>query len=81
MDGHVSKPFKQAVLLAALENATALPTNTEWAATPAAAGHADAEVGLPVLDRAVFEEITDGKLAPDFEDEVIAGSCVTREES
>jgi H+-translocating NAD(P) transhydrogenase subunit alpha len=25
--------------------------------------------------------ITDGKLAPDFEDEVIAGSCVTREES
>jgi signal transduction histidine kinase/HPt (histidine-containing phosphotransfer) domain-containing protein len=68
MDGHVSKPFKQAVLLAALENATALPTNTEWAATPAAAGHADAEVGLPVLDRAVFEEITETLSAADLQE-------------
>jgi CheY-like chemotaxis protein len=43
MDGHVSKPFKQSVLLAALE-------------TPSAAAMR-ADPALPLLDRSLFEEI------------------------
>ena len=77
MDSHVSKPFKQAVLLAALENGTAAPTNSELAETPAASEHADADAGLPVLDRAVFEEITETLSAADLQEnlQILLARC------
>ncbi len=43
MDGHVSKPFSQAVLLAALANVTPEPGHAEVTAPPPAAAQADAE--------------------------------------
>jgi PAS domain S-box-containing protein len=54
MDGHVSKPFKQAVLLAALENVTKPPNDTGLAVEPPAS----AGFGSPILDRAAFDSIT-----------------------
>ena len=72
MDDHVSKPFKQAVLLAALENRTSTPGDTGFAVTPPAAaqvraGPAGSGPELPVLDRAMFEDITECLSAADLE--------------
>jgi CheY-like chemotaxis protein/HPt (histidine-containing phosphotransfer) domain-containing protein len=58
MDGHVSKPFKQAVLLAALEDVVA-PNDTELAAMPPAAASADAGAVPLLLDRVVFADIVE----------------------
>jgi CheY-like chemotaxis protein/HPt (histidine-containing phosphotransfer) domain-containing protein len=68
MDGHVSKPFKLAVLLAALENVTIALNDTEPVPMLLAAAPADAGVGLPVLDRAVLEDITETLSAADLEE-------------
>jgi PAS domain S-box-containing protein len=65
MDGHVSKPFRQPVLLAALENVTLTPNDTESAAMPPTA---EAEPELPVLDRAAFEDIAEYLPAADLEE-------------
>jgi signal transduction histidine kinase/DNA-binding response OmpR family regulator len=59
MNGHVSKPFKQAVLLAALENVTMAPNNMERAAMPRPAAQAAAQPELPILDEAAFEDVAD----------------------
>jgi CheY-like chemotaxis protein len=59
MDGHVSKPFKQAVLLAALANRTTTPGGTELAVTPPAAAQTSTASEPPVLDRAAYEEVTE----------------------
>ena len=54
MDDHLSKPFKRATLLAAIEKIVAVPSGAETA--PAAVLSAD--VGLPILDRAMFDDIS-----------------------
>ncbi len=64
MDGHVAKPFKPAVLLAALENVETAPDGPPQAVMPSAVvplGNAttDAESGYPVLDRTMLEAITE----------------------
>jgi signal transduction histidine kinase/DNA-binding NarL/FixJ family response regulator len=52
MDSHVSKPFKQAVLLAALEDVTVAQAASEPDVMPSIAVSADAEAAHPLLDRA-----------------------------
>jgi CheY-like chemotaxis protein/HPt (histidine-containing phosphotransfer) domain-containing protein len=57
MNGHVSKPFKQAVLLAAVENVAEAPDGTSFTVVPSASASAGSE--LPVFDRTAFEDMTD----------------------
>jgi signal transduction histidine kinase/DNA-binding response OmpR family regulator/HPt (histidine-containing phosphotransfer) domain-containing protein len=66
MDSHISKPFTQAVLLAALENTA--PSHTKPAVMPLAAAPGDTGPELPILDRAAFEEITEYLAAADLEE-------------
>jgi PAS domain S-box-containing protein len=67
MDGHVSKPFKQAVLLAALENVMMAPNDRgEPAEQPPAVAQAGAGRELPVLDRGAFEDIAESLSAVDL---------------
>ncbi len=54
MDGHLSKPFKRATLLAALEKIAAIPAGSE----PAPSTAAGADAGLPILDRTMFDDIS-----------------------
>ena len=54
MDGHVSKPFRQKVLLAAVEAVARARNGAPEAATTAAAD--GVEPGFPILDRAAFED-------------------------
>jgi HPt (histidine-containing phosphotransfer) domain-containing protein len=58
MDGHVSKPFKQAVLLSALENVTMAPKDTQRNIEPPTAAPPDTGSGFPILDRATFDDIS-----------------------
>jgi HPt (histidine-containing phosphotransfer) domain-containing protein len=67
MDGHVSKPFKQASLLAALENTTTARDTGPAVVLPTATP-ADAASELPILDRAAFEEIAATLSASDLEE-------------
>jgi signal transduction histidine kinase len=55
MNSHVSKPFKQAVLLAAVEDAAPSPISAAPSALPPPA----TDQGPPVFDRAAFEDTTD----------------------
>jgi PAS domain S-box-containing protein len=57
MNGHVSKPFKQTVLLAALENVTMAPNDTKPAPMPAPGAPPAAQPDLPIHDSAAFEDI------------------------
>ena len=57
MSGHVSKPFKQAVLLAALENVMVARNDKEPIALPLAAAQAGVGPELPVLDGGAFKDI------------------------
>jgi HPt (histidine-containing phosphotransfer) domain-containing protein len=52
MDDHLSKPFKRATLLAAIEKIVAVPMVSETASSVSL----PANVGLPILDRAAFDE-------------------------
>jgi signal transduction histidine kinase/DNA-binding response OmpR family regulator/HPt (histidine-containing phosphotransfer) domain-containing protein len=89
MDGHVSKPFKQAVLLAALENKTVAPGHTDPDVMPSAALSAypgSVEVGLgevgpdlPILDRVAFEEISECLAAADLAENLL--TLITRGEA
>jgi CheY-like chemotaxis protein/HPt (histidine-containing phosphotransfer) domain-containing protein len=54
MDDHLSKPFKRATLLAAIEKIVAVPMVSETASSVSL----PANVGLPILDRAAFDDIT-----------------------
>jgi CheY-like chemotaxis protein/HPt (histidine-containing phosphotransfer) domain-containing protein len=67
MDGHVSKPFKQAVLLSALENVTMAPRKAERAIEPPSSALDDAGGGFPILDRATFDDISVILSAADLE--------------
>jgi PAS domain S-box-containing protein len=67
MDGHVSKPFKQAELLAALENVTKTSTDTERAVVPPTVALADTGTEFPILDRGAFNDITVILSAADLE--------------
>jgi PAS domain S-box-containing protein len=67
MDGHIAKPFNQAVLLATLQNPTTVPNDTELAATSPATACAEAGTGLPMLDRAMFEDIVGSLSAADLD--------------
>jgi CheY-like chemotaxis protein len=58
MNTHVSKPFKQAVLLAAVDDAAAIPIAAPGALLPAIA-LANSDPELPVFDRAAFEDTMD----------------------
>ena len=55
MDDHVSKPFTQTVLLAALQNSAPAPREHALAALPISPT-IDAESTLPVFDHAMFED-------------------------
>ena len=57
MDGHVAKPFKQNVLLAALEDIVSRPDRPLPAAQMRVTA-ANAKPELPLFDRAMFEAIT-----------------------
>jgi CheY-like chemotaxis protein/HPt (histidine-containing phosphotransfer) domain-containing protein len=65
MDGHVSKPFKQAGLLAALQNVMRAPNDTDPVAMPPAA-EAAAQSDLPILDGAAFEDVAGSLSAADL---------------
>jgi signal transduction histidine kinase/CheY-like chemotaxis protein/HPt (histidine-containing phosphotransfer) domain-containing protein len=63
MDGHVSKPFRRAVLLATIEKIATSPRNIEPAIASLAAAPGD--IGLPIFDRAAFEDIINTMAAAD----------------
>jgi PAS domain S-box-containing protein len=67
MDAHVSKPFNQVGLLAALETVTTAPNDTELSVVPSIAAAADGGTGLPILDRAAFADIRATLSAADLE--------------
>jgi signal transduction histidine kinase/FixJ family two-component response regulator len=56
MNTHLSKPFTQSALLAAIED---IALEQHVAALPAISAPAGAETQLPIFDRAAFEDITD----------------------
>ena len=58
MDGHVTKPFKQSVLLATLENLASMRDRPSPANSRPRVAVANAEWEFPLFDRAVFEDIT-----------------------
>jgi len=63
MDGHISKPFKRAVLLATLEKIATSPRDAEpaIALSTTAAG----DIGLPMFDRDAFDDIINTMAAAD----------------
>jgi HPt (histidine-containing phosphotransfer) domain-containing protein len=66
MDGHVPKPFKQTELLAALETMITEPGVMDLAALPRAGTEVDAVAGVPILDRAAFDDIAESLSAADM---------------
>ena len=77
MDGHVAKPFKQAVLLAALQAAAgAAPSAPPAPAVPAKAAAATERV-QPVFDRDVFDEMASILTSQELEEHLstLQGRC------
>jgi len=68
MDGHVSKPFKQAVLLAALETVEITQGGPPLAGLPPAEATPEAGLELPAFDPDTFEDIAQGLSATDLEE-------------
>jgi CheY-like chemotaxis protein/HPt (histidine-containing phosphotransfer) domain-containing protein len=63
MDGHISKPFKRAVLLATLEKIATSPRDADPAIALSATAAGD--IGLPMFDRDAFEDIINTMAAAD----------------
>jgi CheY-like chemotaxis protein len=59
MNTHLSKPFTQLALLAAVDDIVIKQHDPALPAIPAVAAPASAEPQLPIFDRAAFEEIAD----------------------
>jgi signal transduction histidine kinase/FixJ family two-component response regulator len=59
MDSHLSKPFNQAALLAALSDPKTEPSRLALAVEPTAAATADADSSLPVFDRDIFKGLAE----------------------
>ena len=66
MNSHVSKPFEQATLLAALENITTRPDDADSSMISPTGAPADEECELPVLDRTMFDDIAASFSATDL---------------
>ena len=75
MDDHLSKPFTRAILLATLENIVVETSKYETA--PAAV--VPAYLGLPILDRATFDDITQTLCAGDVAEnlQILVARCET----
>lgn len=68
MDGHVSKPFTQKALLAALEGPSAAEDGPTLAVKAAEGAAEDAESELPVFDRTMFDDVTKSLSAAELSD-------------
>jgi HPt (histidine-containing phosphotransfer) domain-containing protein len=68
MDGHVSKPFRQAVLLAALADSRKAPADVVLAETPADIAFENPGPEIAMLDRGMFEDIAQSLTAAELEE-------------